>query len=470
MIKYTISIMLLVFMVVAANSAAQIKLDFDAASYHREDASSLCEIYYSIPDNSVNYHPESNGYRAMVYFYLAVMKDNIIVDTVKWEQPILSLKPIKSYNSDFLGIYSFSIKPGKYKFILTATDSSDLNNKTTKKIEISIRKLRPAQLDISDIQLAIAIESVRNKSADWNESFNKNGLYVIPNPRAEIQADKEPLNSYAEIYHLDKYGKKGVTILYQLFDATNTEVFKYDREKKLQGDVFTDVISIPLEALGSGVYYYRITLLPKEAERDTVSVTKKIYILNSEVKPKELTPFLENYSFERSEFSTMSTEQVEVAFQQIKWITDDYEKDIFEKCTSTPAKQRFLFAFWKKRNTDTTAFYNKELEDFRQRIDYANEKYKIGLQKEGWKTDRGRVLIKYKYPTTIDRITQKGQQPAYEIWYYDEIQGGVIFVFVDFSNNGSYLQVHSTASGEVMNPTWKEQYIEQKTRTPDGKY
>jgi GWxTD domain-containing protein len=470
MIKYTISVILLALILIASNTEAQIKLDFDASTFHLDDAKSICEIYYSFPDNSVKYSLVANGFRAVVLMKLLILKENKVIDSIKWEQPVFSIKPIEVYTSDFTGIYNFNIPIGKYKLILTATDSSNQMNNITKKLDINVRKIRQTKIDISDIQLSVAIESERNKSADWSDSFKKKGLFVIPNPKAEIMANKEPLNSYAEIYRLDKFEKKGVKIRYQLFDATNSEVFKYERDKKPQGDSFVDIISIPLEAIGGGVYFYRITVMSKDFDDDSVSSTKKIYILNSDIKPQELTPFLESYSFERSEFSTMGPEKVETTFQQIKWLTDDYEKDIFERCTATSAKQRFLFAFWKKRNPDTTAFYNKALEDFRQRIDYANDKYKIGLLKEGWKTDRGRVLIKYKYPTTIDRIPQKAEQPAYEIWHYDEIQGGVQFVFIDFSNNGSYLQVHSTATGEVINDTWKDQYIEQKTRKSSGGY
>ncbi len=470
MIKYSICLLILALSLITSNSEAQIKLDFDAASFYLDDAKSICEVYYSFPDNSVTYHMESNGYRAMVFMKLLILKDNIAIDSLKWEQPIFSSKEISGYTSDFISIYRFNIPIGKYKLLLSASDSSNQSNTNTKKLDLNSRKIKQNNIDISDIQLSIAIESERNKSADWSDSFKKKGLFVVPNPKAEILANKEPLNSYAEIYRLNKFGKNGVRILYQLFDATNSEVFKYERDKKPQGDSFVDIISIPLEALGGGVYFYRITVKSRDSDDDSVSSTKKIFILNADIKLQELTPFLENYSFERSEFSTMGPEKVEISFQQIKWITDDYEKDIFERCSSTPAKQRFLFAFWKKRNPDTTAFVNKELEDFRQRVDFANEKYKIGLMKEGWKTDRGRVLIKYKYPTTIDRVPQKAEQPAYEIWHYDEIQGGVQFVFIDFSNNGSYLQVHSTASGEVINDTWKEQYIEQKIRKSSGGY
>jgi hypothetical protein len=43
----------------------------------------------------------------------------------------------------------------------------------------------------------------------------------------------------------------------------------------------------------------------------------------------------------------------------------------------------------------------------------------------------------------------------YEIWFYNEIEGGVQFIFGDISGFGNYELLHSTKRGEVNDPDWE---------------
>ena len=85
----------------------------------------------------------------------------------------------------------------------------------------------------------------------------------------------------------------------------------------------------------------------------------------------------------------------------------------------------------------------------------ANKNFKADYI-EGWKTDRGRIYIVYGKSDDIERHPFESSTRAYEIWKYDNIQGGVIFVFVDLSNqSGDYTLVHSTARNELSDEDWQ---------------
>ena len=92
-----------------------------------------------------------------------------------------------------------------------------------------------------------------------------------------------------------------------------------------------------------------------------------------------------------------------------------------------------------------------------QRMGTANQRYS-SLAKEGWRTDRGRVLILYGEPSEIDRKASTDRSKPYEIWYYYQIENSVQFVFIDRSGFGDYVLVHSTKRGEVQDESW-EQYL-----------
>ena len=76
------------------------------------------------------------------------------------------------------------------------------------------------------------------------------------------------------------------------------------------------------------------------------------------------------------------------------------------------------------------------------------------MGKEGWKTDRGRVYLIYGGPDEIERFPNEIETRPYEIWHYESVEGGVIFVFADITGFGSYQLVHSTKRGELRDDSW----------------
>ena len=76
------------------------------------------------------------------------------------------------------------------------------------------------------------------------------------------------------------------------------------------------------------------------------------------------------------------------------------------------------------------------------------------MRREGWKSDRGRVFLMYGEPSEIERFPNQQNTKPYEIWHYNEIQGGVIFVFADLTGFSRYTLVHSTMRGEVSDQNW----------------
>jgi hypothetical protein len=75
--------------------------------------------------------------------------------------------------------------------------------------------------------------------------------------------------------------------------------------------------------------------------------------------------------------------------------------------------------------------------------------------KEGWQTDRGRVLLMYGRPDEIERNPSVLDVNPYEIWYYYSLEGGCEFVFGDLSGHGEYELLHSTYRNEIQDINWR---------------
>jgi hypothetical protein len=88
-----------------------------------------------------------------------------------------------------------------------------------------------------------------------------------------------------------------------------------------------------------------------------------------------------------------------------------------------------------------------------KRVEIANQRF-TAMSRPGWKSDRGRVYLTYGEPSEIERFPNQTDSKPYEIWYYNELEGGVVFVFADITGFSSYQLVHSTLRGELRDDDW----------------
>jgi len=116
-------------------------------------------------------------------------------------------------------------------------------------------------------------------------------------------------------------------------------------------------------------------------------------------------------------------------------------------------KRKYIKDFWAERDPSPNTPANEFKQDYLNRVALSNSDYK-GTFREGWRTDRGRVLLVYGRPDEVERFPFSNENKAYEIWHYFAIQGGVIFVFADRREMGDLELVHSTARGELYDTEW----------------
>lgn len=140
------------------------------------------------------------------------------------------------------------------------------------------------------------------------------------------------------------------------------------------------------------------------------------------------------------------------------WLTEDaiYLISPEEYCTflllATDEEQRqFIEQFWSRRAPDPTSLENSFKQTHYERIALADEKF--GREVPGWKTDRGRVLITFGPPDSIEshRAGEKNNKAAedgvetfpypWEGWQYKRLEGigeKVEIAFVDQNSSGNY--------------------------------
>lgn len=364
-------------------------------------------------------------------------------------------------NQDFYGVHKFMLIPGKYVATFTAKDINEnkINNGNrtfSSELDLIVEPINPSKINISTIQIAnnIIPKSVALQTASNSDIFYKNQYYVYPNPLNEISSDFPTLHLYLEIYNANTISPNGIQLKYLIRNAKNHIEFEYSKNKPVISDAIVETISIPLDAMPSGIYW--LELLAISQNNDTVSQQSKFYLINQNVDFSSEVYYTDDEMFESSEFATYGNERANLEFEMFKVIAEKNEIATWEKLSELKAKQRFLYRFWITRNPDMQNPYNSELAEYRSRIKYTTTYYSYGGHSNGWRTDRGKIYLKHGEPDYIDRSFATPTQKAYEIWSYSKIQGGGQFCFVDVFGLGNYQLVHSTVNGYMQNFSWQD--------------
>ena len=138
--------------------------------------------------------------------------------------------------------------------------------------------------------------------------------------------------------------------------------------------------------------------------------------------------------------------------EEVPYIITDEEKAAFKKLSTDDEREKFIEAFWDRRNPRPDSPENEFKDEYYRRIAYANEHYSSGIP--GWKTDRGRIYIMYGPPDEIETHASGGlyERPPsegggststfpFEHWRYRYIEGigeNVELEFVDPTMTGEY--------------------------------
>ena len=127
-------------------------------------------------------------------------------------------------------------------------------------------------------------------------------------------------------------------------------------------------------------------------------------------------------------------EDIATAIRQMSYILNADTLNRYIKADF--AKQKIFFKrFWKDRDPNPATKRNELKDEYFNRVNYANQHFNA-LGEHGWKSDRGRILIKFGYPDDVERHPFEINSKPYEIWRYYSLRK--VFYFIDVTGFGDY--------------------------------
>jgi GWxTD domain-containing protein len=155
-------------------------------------------------------------------------------------------------------------------------------------------------------------------------------------------------------------------------------------------------------------------------------------------------------------FSQLTEAQLDTLYRPLIYVMEGNERGVYEDL-SVEGKRNYLRQFWGRRDPSPATPGNEFQDQFYRLIARANRDYREGGAAEipGWRTDRGRIFVRYGEPDEVLRRPQSGSTRPYEVWKYTRGRFRK-FVFFDETSLGNYALIWTNEQREPSRANWAE--------------
>ncbi len=428
--------------------AQDFDLRLDYARYKYDEQSSLLEIFYSFDMTRLSLRQANGDTLREAILDLRILHNDSLWATNAWRMQLSAKKSSPNQiDNRTIDLLRYIAGPGRYHVELTIRDAS---NQITQKaaLNLQVEPMPPANLWMSDIKLAAAIRQEKPDSLE--QVFYKNNFVVVPQPDRSYSSIKPLLFYYLENYNLA--GAPGASYKVKCYVTdlqgnvlNNVRGRTMTKPKNMEASV--EVGSLHLGGLLPGEYLLNVETLSAD---DSVlgKQSKPFYMLASTSMSA-----LPAVRMTMGKFAGMTDKEIEAEFKKAVYICSKEEQKMFEELRTLEGKKQFLAELWGRRDPTPSTPENEFYTEYQRRLEYANESLR-SFARAGWQTDRGRAYIVYGPPSDIERFPSSDANRPYERWQYDNIDGGVEFIFIDRTGFKEYRLVHSTKFGEISDSNW----------------
>ncbi len=414
----------------------------------------LVETYLKIPSSSLKYKAVEGGYQAEVnasYFF-----EDSQSNTIYCGNKLKIVSPIETdlnVSKDILFRDQCLINSGDFNFYIELQDGVSQGETISSGIPIQINSFTSTE-HFSDFLFIHKPEKASKDHMFYKAGYNMTP--IIPNGDYFFDDHIQEFTSYFEVYNIPEDGNKyyiDVQIL-NFQDRTPIEGFNFKKVVK-HGELNNIAQRFDISKLESGNYLYSVTLKNKQEE---IIVGKEEFFQNynsSMLKTFDIADYnTENYMITKYSLDSLVVlNQFLFAMGYFKHTNEAVAYRNAIKNTNLQEKLNFFFNHWTEINPSNP---EKPFIDFKILFDYANAKFGNQVL-AGYKSDKGRILIKYGMPDDVEANDWDTETYPYEIWQYyqHKNQRDIIFVFYDPGTAGSYTLVHSNALSEKTLPEWQ---------------
>ncbi len=293
------------------------------------------------------------------------------------------------------------IQPGNYILNVMLRDQDSRKTSRLRRM-LLVTDFEKEPLSMSDIML------VNRLSTDGEKRT------IVPNISGNVGHLSEGFFLFFEIY--SKADVDSVELTWSIMDTKRKELKTGTYSEALSGTSTQAFLKVDNLSLPAGVYF--LTVQAKDvhkSETPLMATTSRTF----SIQWSDLPP---------------TVRDLDKAIDQMRYIARESELQYMRQAEDLEDRRRRFLDFWRKRDPDPTTERNELMEEYFNRVDYANKNFAHYM--EGWRTDRGMVYIYLGPPEHVERRPFDVGSKPYEIWSYYHLNRD--FVFVDETGFGDY--------------------------------
>ena len=444
------------FLNISLAGAQQLRTIVDWAIFDYDAENVYVELYYSFMQADLHYEQAEDSLRGLTLGQVAFMQgDNVVVSNAWKSEMLIADSTVLQQSKDIIDRVAVMVPFGDYTCQLVIKDLVHIENVDTVTWALNISAPKLDETRMSDIEVASSIR--RAEEEDKSSPFYKNSLIVEPNPALLYSYEHPALFFYTEAYNLPVESlPQGYRVKYYVVDSDGTipdgvTPKAVKKKKALQSSVEFGMLNVG--NLATGAYTFKVEL--QNTELLTIAEqSKKIYVLQKEDAQKQQAT-QQGTPYESSLFVIMDSSAVEKEYLMVFYLLSKEEQVVHKEIVGMEQRRHFLYNFWNNKYPETNVNDNPMRTEYFRRARAADDRF-AAFKLEGWLTDRGRVSMVYGEPDDIDRHPNEPNKYEYEIWFYNSLQSGASFVFVDFEGHGNYRLIHSNLLGEIQDYNYSQ--------------
>lgn len=442
MVRKTVLISL-ALMAVPAVSARPQSLELAAVRFYRTGgAQTLVDAFCQVPFSLLD--PVTQGAGGIAaYRFSVTVRDSSGTELLaqSWMQTV-PVRLLAVARGSAVEHFSFAARPGKYSIDVALTDSAT-GRVSRQHAEVQAYGGLPAA---SDLLLATGMRAAEGiDAAPAPGEIRKGTVLLQASGRPVLTPQQAQIGYYLELY---PQRAETVSVVVRVTTPQGTQVVATAGERiplPAGGGVTRGMVD--LAGLPPGDYRLQV----KASGTDSVVRTAAFRMAGFETEAAiaDATPA-------QDVFAGMEEARLDTLYLPLVYLMKSAEQGNYPSLT-LEGKRRWLRLFWEKRDPTPGTPGNEAQDDFYSRIAEANRRFREGgsAQIPGWRTDRGRIFIKYGPPNEVLSRPQAGNTRPYEVWKFTRGRA-LKYVFLDQTLFGNYVLIWTSDRREPSRPNWEE--------------
>ncbi len=406
------------------------EVDFAAFADTAKGKSRL-EVYYKLRNAGFSFIKKGNEYQAAYDVEVSLEGENgreVASKRSSEEFTVPTYDHTQSLESYRLNTAHFSVKPGEYKIKIYLTDNNSKEVSSTSRKAV-VPDFRAGTLSISSLEMIGAF-------ADTAELplFKKEGRTPIPSVSKSFGDPDTSLYFYFEVYS-HRPELKSCRLEYEITQRYHGTWVKETTALELKETTTPIFAQLSIRKFPPGDYRLKATI--REGKKEWA---------------KRQAEFRMNWNWEAA---------IVYNFNDVLDILRYFSREVDLKALAKAPSNKRLETwdkFWKERDPTPASRENEAKEEFDRRVRFVDA-YLSHMGLPGWKTDMGKIYIRYgepdqvdedqtglrntnpfteeadRYTSNVTRIRQTGH--ATQTWYYFSFRR--VFSFEDVTGNGSWV-------------------------------